>query len=94
MTSRTEALQDEYYRREGEKIGEFRYFHPDGSELTDAAELERIAKLAVPPGYTGVFVSPDPDAPLQAFGLSHFLVLRRGVVVGAGALFGALGATL
>ncbi|PYE53610.1 DNA topoisomerase IB [Deinococcus yavapaiensis] len=68
MTSRTELLQEEYLRREGEKAGEFRYFYPDGTELADEAALARIAKLAVPPGYTDVFVSPDPDAELQAFG--------------------------
>ncbi|WP_027481000.1 DNA topoisomerase IB [Deinococcus pimensis] len=68
MTSRTELLQEEYLRREGEKVGEFRYFHPDGTELTDEAHLARISKLAVPPAYRDVFVSPDPDAELQAFG--------------------------
>lgn len=68
MLSRTEELQDFYYRRVGEKVGEFRYFLPDGSELTDPVELERIAKLAVPPGYTDVYISPDPEAELQAFG--------------------------
>lgn len=68
MTSRTELLQEEYLRREGEKIGEFRYFFPDGAELTDEAQLARISKLAVPPAYREVFVSPDPDADLQAFG--------------------------
>jgi len=68
MTSRTELLQDEYLRREGDKVGEFRYVYPDGTELTDAAQLARIAKLAVPPGYRDVYVSPDPDAELQAFG--------------------------
>lgn len=68
MTSRTELLQEEYLRREGEKAGAFRYFYPDGGELTDETALARIAKLAVPPGYTDVFVSPDADAELQAFG--------------------------
>jgi DNA topoisomerase-1 len=68
MTSRTELLQEEYLRREGEKVGEFRYFHPDGTELTDETQLARISKLAVPPAYTDVFISPDPDAELQAFG--------------------------
>ncbi|AFZ67971.1 DNA topoisomerase IB [Deinococcus peraridilitoris] len=68
MTSRTELLQDEYLRREGSKVDEFRYFYPDGTELTDQAALARIARLAVPPAYQEVFVSPDPDAELQAFG--------------------------
>ncbi|WP_104989821.1 DNA topoisomerase IB [Deinococcus sp. NW-56] len=68
MTSRTTTLQDEYLRREGEKPTEFRYFWPDGEEYTDAEGLARIASLAVPPAYTDVYVSPDPDAELQAFG--------------------------
>ena len=68
MTSRTEILQEEYLRREGEKIGEFRYYYPDGTELTDETQLARISRLAVPPGYRDVYVSPDADADLQAFG--------------------------
>lgn len=68
MPSRTEILQDEYLRREGNKQGEFRYFWPDGEEYTDEQGIARIAALAVPPAYEGVYVSPDPDAELQAFG--------------------------
>lgn len=68
MTTRTEGLQEEYLRREGDKPDAFGYFWPDGSPYTDAAGLERIAKLAVPPAYQQVYVSPDPDAELQAFG--------------------------
>lgn len=68
MLGRTDGLQEHYYRREGDAAGSFRYYLPDGHELTDPAELERIAKLAVPPGYTDVYISPDPDAELQAFG--------------------------
>lgn len=68
MTTRTQALQDEYLRREGDKPANFRYLFPDGTELGDETELARIAKLAVPPGYTEVYVSPDAEAELQAFG--------------------------
>jgi DNA topoisomerase-1 len=68
MSSRTDLLQDEYLRREGSKPGEFRYFWPDDTEYTDADGLARIAALAVPPAYEGVYVSPDADAELQAFG--------------------------
>jgi len=68
MTSRTAILQDEYLRREGEKPAEFRYFWPDGGEYADPGGLTRIASLAVPPAYADVYVSPDPDAELQAFG--------------------------
>ncbi|WP_425144713.1 DNA topoisomerase IB [Deinococcus sp.] len=68
MTSRTELMQGEYLRREGDKPGEFRYFLPDGAEYRDEAELARIAALAVPPAYREVYVSPGPDAEVQAFG--------------------------
>lgn len=68
MPSRTDLLQDEYLRREGKKPGEFRYFWPDGTEYADEEGLARIASLAVPPAYEQVYVSPDPDAELQAFG--------------------------
>ncbi|MFC4456468.1 DNA topoisomerase IB [Deinococcus sonorensis] len=68
MTTRTELLQETYLRREGNKPDAFRYFEPDGREYRDAAGLERIARLAVPPAYQDVYVSPDPDAELQAFG--------------------------
>ena len=68
MPTRTELLQDEYLRREGNKAGEFRYFHPNGREYKNAEGLARIASLAVPPAYEGVYVSPDPGAEVQAFG--------------------------
>ncbi|MEW6422742.1 MAG: DNA topoisomerase IB, partial [Deinococcota bacterium] len=68
MAGRTDLLHEEYLRREGEKPGEFRYFWPNGEAYTDPEGLARIASLAVPPAYTDVYVSPDPDAELQAFG--------------------------
>ncbi len=67
MTARTEGLETEYLHRQGNKEKGFVYLYPDGSKLADAAELERIAKLAVPPGYLDVYVAPDGDAELQAF---------------------------
>ena len=68
MTSRTELLAGEYLRREGSDPKKFRYFWPDGTPYKDRAGIERIARLAVPPAYGDVYVSPDPDAELQAFG--------------------------
>ncbi len=65
---RTTMLQDEYLRREGDKPDAFRYFWPDGTPYEDTEGIARIAGLAVPPAYQDVFVSPDPDAELQAFG--------------------------
>ncbi|HXB16697.1 MAG TPA: DNA topoisomerase IB [Solirubrobacteraceae bacterium] len=47
----------------------FVYRHPDGSAVEDAAELERIAALAIPPAWNDVWVSADPSAHLQATGI-------------------------
>lgn len=46
----------------------FAYRTPDGGTVTDPAEKERIAALAVPPAWTDVWIAPDPDAHLQATG--------------------------
>ncbi|HJV24649.1 MAG TPA: DNA topoisomerase IB [Aromatoleum sp.] len=67
-TVRTAELQNVYLRREPLPDGGFRYLHPDGRVYRNRADLARIASLAVPPAYTDVYVSPDPEATLQAFG--------------------------
>lgn len=55
------------YRRE--RVGKrFRYHMPDGRQLRDAAELKRIAVLAIPPAYDHVWISMDPRGHLQATG--------------------------
>lgn len=64
----TSLLRNRYLRREPLAGGGFRYLCPDGSEYRDRDGLERIAALAVPPAYHEVFVSPDADEVLQAFG--------------------------
>ena len=46
----------------------FGYEHPNGREVRDEATLERIRKLAVPPAYTDVWISPDPRGHIQATG--------------------------
>lgn len=52
-----------------EKRGKhFVYFNPDGSKVTDEAELRRIKALAVPPAYTSVWISPKANGHLQATG--------------------------
>ncbi|WP_293914690.1 hypothetical protein, partial [Deinococcus sp.] len=68
MPTRTELLQGEYLRREGHEVGKFRYFTPEGKPYRSRAAIERINALAVPPAYVDVFVSPGPDAEVQAFG--------------------------
>ena len=55
------------WRRLGRK--RFRYVDARGSAITDEAQLERIAALAIPPAWTDVWISPDPRARLQATGI-------------------------
>ncbi|HJT50625.1 MAG TPA: DNA topoisomerase IB, partial [Nitrosospira sp.] len=47
----------------------FRYIRPDKKVLTDDAELERIAQLAIPPAYTDVWICLHPQGHLQATGV-------------------------
>ena len=46
----------------------FAYRDADGKPLKDAATLDRISKLAVPPAWTDVWICPDPDGHIQATG--------------------------
>jgi DNA topoisomerase-1 len=46
----------------------YRYLLPDGSPVTDAATLERIRKLAIPPAYTDVWICRRADGHIQATG--------------------------
>jgi DNA topoisomerase I len=55
------------WTRKGRK-GAFRYFDRDGRRITDPAKLERIEKLAIPPAWRDVCISPSPRAKLQATG--------------------------
>ncbi len=48
--------------------GGFRYVHPDGKPVRDKAELERIARLAIPPAYDDVWICTNPRGHLQATG--------------------------
>lgn len=52
-------------RRRG---GGFSYTGPDGTPITGVATRERIAALAIPPAWTGVWISPDADGHLLATG--------------------------
>jgi DNA topoisomerase-1 len=54
--------------RRGKGPHGFHYVRPDGSEVKDAATLDRIRHLAIPPAYTDVWISPDPDGHIQATG--------------------------
>ena len=46
----------------------FAYVGPDNRPVKDAAELERIAKLAVPPAYDDVWICTNPRGHIQATG--------------------------
>jgi DNA topoisomerase-1 len=46
----------------------FSYHHPDGSPVTDAATLQRISDLVIPPAWRNVWICPYPNGHLQAVG--------------------------
>lgn len=46
----------------------FAYRHADGSRVEDAAELDRIRSLAIPPAWRDVWISPHPNGHIQATG--------------------------
>jgi DNA topoisomerase-1 len=46
----------------------FAYRHSHGGPVRDAATLDRIRKLAIPPAYRDVWICVDPDGHLQATG--------------------------
>jgi len=48
--------------------GGFDYRDPDGDQISDAATLERIRTLAIPPAWTEVWICPSPRGHIQATG--------------------------
>lgn len=54
-------------RRKGGK-GRFFYVDAAGRKLSDPGTLARIRSLAIPPAWTDVWISPEPDGHLQATG--------------------------
>src|SRR5918998_3766338 len=46
----------------------FCYLKPDGKRVEDAATLDRIRTLAIPPAYTDVWICPQPNGHIQATG--------------------------
>jgi len=55
------------WTRKGRK-GAFRYVDGAGKRITDPAKIERIEKLAIPPAWRDVCISPSAKAKLQATG--------------------------
>jgi DNA topoisomerase-1 len=51
------------WTRKGRK-GSFRYFDGQGREIRDEAKLERVQKLAIPPAWKDVWISPSARAKL------------------------------
>jgi DNA topoisomerase I len=56
------------WRRRGSKGRGFRYYDAKGREIVDPDALERIDKLRIPPAWRDVWISPRPNAKLQATG--------------------------
>jgi DNA topoisomerase-1 len=56
------------WRREGSR-GHFRYVDARGHRITDSEKLERIKALVIPPAWKDVWISPSPNAKLQATGV-------------------------
>src|SRR2546430_534450 len=48
--------------------GQFIYFRPNRKRVTQPNELERIARLAIPPAYEDVWICAHPRGHLQATG--------------------------
>jgi len=56
------------WRREGSR-GRFRYCDARGNQITDVEKLGRIESLVIPPAWRDVWISPRPNAKLQATGV-------------------------
>ncbi|MFL5623387.1 MAG: DNA topoisomerase IB, partial [Gemmatimonadaceae bacterium] len=54
--------------REGSKAKGFRYRSPSGSVVKDAAQLERVDTLRIPPAWRDVHISTNPRAAIQVWG--------------------------
>jgi DNA topoisomerase IB len=51
--------------------GRFRYVDARGNQITDPAKLARIESLVIPPAWRDVWISPRPQANLQATGVDN-----------------------
>jgi DNA topoisomerase I len=58
------------WRRAGRK-GRFRYYDSRGEQIDDPVKLARIEALVIPPAWRDVWISPRPNAKLQATGLDN-----------------------
>jgi DNA topoisomerase-1 len=69
VESVTRGARVRWWRRRGTKRSGFRYEDAKGLPLTDAAALERIRALVVPPAWREVRICPSARGQLQAIGL-------------------------
>jgi DNA topoisomerase I len=49
--------------------GEFSYLDASGVQVSDAETIQRIKALVIPPGWSSVWISPDPLGHIQATGV-------------------------
>jgi len=63
------ATKERPWRRVGTPEEGFSYLRGDGAPLKSKAALERIRKLVIPPAWTDVEISPDPEAKVQVTGI-------------------------
>lgn len=61
------SLEHGITRKPGKKG--FLYFDATGCRIRDPRELARFSAMAIPPAYTGVVISPNPNSHLQAVGI-------------------------
>src|SRR5712691_168120 len=59
----TDGIRGIRRRRVG---GGWAYYAPDGGRITDDQVRKRLNALAIPPGWTDVWICPDPDGHIQA----------------------------
>lgn len=58
----------DWWRREGTPKRGFRYIGRNGRALSSPETLARIRAMAIPPAWTDVHISPDPDRKIQVWG--------------------------
>jgi DNA topoisomerase-1 len=69
MARRTpQAAPENWWLREGTAAKGFRYLGANGRVLTAPATLARIRSLVIPPAWTDVHISPDPQRKIQVWG--------------------------
>ncbi|HEU0016582.1 MAG TPA: hypothetical protein VFQ45_23070 [Longimicrobium sp.] len=62
------SAEEKAWRRVGSPESGFRYLRADGRPLRARPALARIRKLVIPPAWTDVRISPDPQAKIQVTG--------------------------